>query len=575
MKRNLLISFTIIVFAIYSCSESFLDYAPKGKVTDEQLNTPANADKLCTAAYAALGNDEWRCPFTFMWPYGSVRGGDAYKGGGSVADQILYDYIEKFNLVQPENGRLDEIWVAIFDGIMRANDAMQRLSGLTDSDFPLKTQRFAEMRFIRGHFYFLLKILFKYPPYIDEAVAQDDRVTIGNDLLTNNELWNKIAEDFQFAVSNLPINQSQVGRVTKGGAQAYLAKVRLYQAYEQNEDNQVTNINATRLTEVVQLCNEVINSGKWSLVSDFGYNFLYPYTENNSESVFAIQYSVGDGTPDGRINKAASLNYNMAPPYGCCSFHAASREMVNSFKTDVNGLPLYDTYNDDVMEDSIDFWINYIDPRLDHTASIPTHPFKYQPDFIAKRSWQRVPEVYGPYTPMKEIAQASCPCFKKIGSFFGSSTNIDIIRYDDVLLWLAEAYIELGQEDLALPLINQVRERAANSTEMLKYLDGRYPSNYNCKPYVDGVNCTWTQDYARKALRWERRVEFAMEGFRFFDLTRWGVAAEVCNVYFEVEKTRCVNLASANFTKNRDEYLPIPTNQIVYSNGLYVQNKNW
>jgi hypothetical protein len=576
MKQFISIILVITASFVMSCSESFLDFTPKGKVTDEQLNNPEKVEQLCTAAYASLGNDEWAVPFTHMWVWGSVRGGDAYKGGGSVSDQGQYDQLEKFNLVTVDLGRLDEIWVAVYQGIARANDAMQRLNNLTVEEFPNKTQRLAEMRFIRGHFHFLMKIIFKYIPYIDETISQNDRALVGNSELTNIELWDKIAADFQFAADNLPPAQLQVGRPNQVAAWAYLAKVRLYEAYEQDEDNQVISINTARLNEVVDLCDDVIGSGKYSLVSDFGNNFLYPLSENNSESIFAIQYSVNDGTTDGRINKASSLNYNMAAPYGCCSFHAPSQELVNAFRTDpATGLPLFDTYNATVMRDSIDFWTNGVDPRLDHTIGVPTHPFKYDPTFIAKKSWQRVPEVYGQYTPMKEIAHYKCPCFKKVGPFFGSSTNWTILRYDDVLLMKAEALIELGREAEALPVINEVRNRAANSTAMLKYSNGDPVANYNVQPYIDGVNCTWTQDYARQAMRWERRVEFAMEGPHFFDLVRWGIAAEVINAYFEIEKTRIPNLASAQFTLGRDEYLPIPQNQITLTNGLYVQNANW
>lgn len=576
MKRLLFFISLIIFVLVISCKKDFLDYSPKGKVTDEQLNTPANVDGLCTAAYAALGNDEWQVPFTHMWVWGSVRGGDAYKGGGSVADQGQYDQLEKFNLVTVDLGRLDEIWVALTQNAGRANDALQRLSKMTDAQFPNKTIRTAEMRFLRGHFNFLLKILFKNIPYVDETIAKSERGKVGNTVLTSDQIWDNIAADFQFAVDNLPLTQAQVGRANKMSAWAYLAKVRLYQAYTQDANNQVTDVNAALLQQVVTLCNSVVNSGKYSLVSDYGYNFLYPYSENNSESIFSVQYSISDGTTDGRINKASSLNYNMSPAYGCCSFHAASQELVNAFKTDpATGLPQFGTYNNVAMKDSIDFWTNGVDPRLDHTTSVPTHPYKYQPAIIAKRNWQRVPEVYGPYTNMKEIAQATCPCFKKVGAFFGSSTNWSIIRYDDVLLMLAEAYIELGNQDLALPLINQIRLRASNSTGMIKYTNGSSAANYKCNQYVPGVNCTWTKDFARQAMRMERRLEFAMEGYYFFDLVRWGVAADVINKYFSVEKTRIVNLASAQFTKGRDEYLPIPQNQITLTEGLYKQNNNW
>ena len=153
-----------------------------------------------------------------------------------------------------------------------------------------------------------------------------------------------------------------------------------------------------------------------------------------------------------------------------------------------------------------------------------------------------------------------------------SSKNWELIRFSDVLLWKAEALIELGQYQDALPLINQVRQRAANSTARLKQANGSYTSSYKVATYQPGVNCTWTQDYARQALRTERRLEFALEGNRFFDLVRWGIADTYLNAYFASESKIRPHLKTAHFTKGRDEYLPIPLNQINYSKGLYKQN---
>jgi len=147
-----------------------------------------------------------------------------------------------------------------------------------------------------------------------------------------------------------------------------------------------------------------------------------------------------------------------------------------------------------------------------------------------------------------------------------------VIRYDDVLLMQAEAYIELGQQNLALPLINQIRTRAAASTGKLKKLDGTFPSHYNCQNYSA---TGWTQDFARKALQWERRLEFATEGSRFFDLVRWGIAEPTLNAYIAVEKTRRPFLATAKFTAGRDEYLPIPQSEITFTKGLYKQNPGY
>ena len=575
--KNIVVWLTVVITVTVSSScKKFLDYSPKGVVTSEQLNTPVNVEKMVTAAYATLSNDDWTFPYNHMWPYGSVRGGDAYKGGGSVGDQGQYDQMEKFNLVQADNGGVNTIWSNIYFNIARVNDAIRRIGAISDADFPNKKMRLGEMRFLRGHYHFLLKILFKKIPYQNDQVAQDERGKVPNDEFTDMQLWEKIAEDFQFAVDNLPPSQAEVGRANKYAAYAYLAKLRLYQAYEQDASHKVVTINATTLGKVVEACNAVINSGKYNLVSDFANNWLYPLSENNSESIFAVQYSVNDGTPNGKVNLSSGLNYNMAPPYGCCSFHAPSQNLVNAFKTNLaTGLPLLDTYNNTLMRDSIDFWTNGVDPRLDHTIGVPTHPFKYIPSFISQVTWQRVPPVYGRYTSMKEIAQYTSPAFKKVGAFFGSATNWAILKYNDVLLWKAEALIELNRQSEALPLINMIRERAANSTALLKYANGQPVANYNVKPYIDGVNITWSRENARKALQFERRLEFAMEGSHFFDLVRWGIAKDFINAYFASEKAIIPNLNSANFTAGRDEYFPIPTVQITYTAGLYKQNPGY
>lgn len=271
----------------------------------------------------------------------------------------------------------------------------------------------------------------------------------------------------------------------------------------------------------------------------------------------------------------SSHNYSLAPGYGCCGWSQPSQAMVNAFKTDASGLPMFDTYNDTQMKDSIDFLTNGVDPRLDHTVGIPGHPYKYSPSFIYKSSWARTPTIYGPYSTMKEMLRPDDPGLRKVGAFFGTAKNSDIIRYADVLLWKAEALIELGRQNEALPLINLLRVRAKNSTVRLKKTDGSNPSNYRMGQYIDGVNCVWTKDFARKALQWERRIEFAMESPRFFDLVRWGIATETLNAYLAVEKTRHSYLQNASFTKGKDEYLPIPQAQIDLTEGLYKQNNGW
>lgn len=574
MKYKFIISFALILIGA-SCSDKFLDFYPKGVVNSSQLTGVPVAEGLVISAYAQLANTTWSAAYSTDWVWGSLRSDDSYKGGNGPADNQAMSNLETFNLLDPTTGTFVAAWPGIYAQLSRANIALRTLNAITDAEMPLRNVRIAEMKFLRGHFHFILKRLYKYIPYIDENAKPEDLITISNRLYTNDQLWDKIAEDFQFAYDNLPTSQPQKGRANKYAAAAYLAKLRLYQAYEQDESNNVININQEKLQQVVTLTDFVINSGVYSLNPNFGENFTYGY-ENGPESIFAIQFSVNDGTTNGKIGTEYGLNYNMEPKFGCCGFHVPSANLVNAFRTQ-GGLPMFSTFDDVEMKTPADFQNNTFDPRLDHTASLPTHPFKYDQTYIAQNSWVRAGAVYGFFSAMKETQLPTCSCLKKVGAFFGTSQNVDLIRFDDVMLMKAEALIELDQKDLALPIINAIRTRAGSpeSTSWITWSSGPNAgkgfSNYNIGTYASFPD----KDYARKALQWERRMEFAMESPRFHDLVRWGIASETMNAHFAKDKTRHGFLSSANFKDGRDEYLPIPQDQINLSLGLYKQNSGW
>lgn len=571
MKILHYIAFCLVMTALASC-ESFLDINPKQTLGDEQLNTPDNVEKLVIAAYSSLGNDWFDNGANTPWPYGDLRGGDAYKGGAGTGDMGDWNLYETFTSMRVDVGGIDRKWYRQYVAISRANNALARINSLSEEAFPAKMIRAAEMRFLRAHYLFELKLLFKHIVFIDETLPADDYIHVSNVEYTSAGMWEKIIEEFRFAVENLPEDNKDKGRANKYVAKAYLAKALLYAAYEQNEQNEVISIDKTKLEEVVSLVTEL--SGRYSLATDFAHNFLWEY-ENGSESVFAVQCSNNDETLHGRLDWGAMLSYPMNSEYGCCGFHQPSQHFVNAFKTDENGLPLFTTFNDSDIRTPQDMQDHPVDPRLMHTVAIPGLPYKYSPGFIFAENWNRQPETYGVFMSLKEVVMYDCPCFEKVNPFMSSSKNRDIIRYDDVLLWKAEALIELGRQQEALPIINELRIRAQKSTDYLIDAQGTPTGNFVVHPYVDGVNCSWTQDFARQALRWERRLELGMEGFRFFDLVRWGIAAEYMNAYFQVEKTKRDYLNSAYFTKNRDEYFPIPLAQINFSKKLYQQNYGW
>ncbi len=569
--HNSIYATLIISIFLMSCTQDFLNLNPKGSIALENIQDAEGAELLVIAAYAGLGNGGEHSNIS-DWIYGSVRSDDTYKGGASTGDFPYMHRVETFtNLVDEVN--IHNVWRWNYEWIARANLALKIVNQLGPEEYPQQLQRQAELRFLRAHFYFKLIPLFKNVPWIDEHTTEFN--TVSNREYTLNQLYDKLAEDFQFAADVLPETQQEVGRPTKFAATAYLAKIKLYQAYEQDENHNVTAINASKLNEVVALTDAVITSGKYRLSGDFAENFIFEY-ENGPESIFAIQFSVDDGTPiGGRLNWGNNLNYHMAPQYGCCWFNIPSQNLVNSFKTNNDGLPLFETFDDTEMSAPEDFLTNGVDPRLGHTVGAPGHPFKYDPSFIYQTAYARAPEVYGYFSPMRETEHYSSPALRVDGSRRATARNQDVIRYADVILWKAEALIELGRYTETLPLINMLRTRAKNSLERIKLTDGTHAANYHINEYIDGVNISWTQETSRHALRWERRLEFATESPRFFDLVRWGITSEVLNEYLAHESQRRSYLRGVTFQKGRDEYLPIPQQEIDLSEGLYQQNPGY
>jgi hypothetical protein len=577
-KYTNIVTICLSILFLTSCSSDFLDYEPTGVLSSGNVATAENADALVTAAYAAIGNDEMVGPITNQWVYGSVRSDDAYKGGGGRGDVDVIDTYEQYNTTIADYGdwMLPRTWTNHYKAISRANFALSVINAIPDAEYPLKKVRQAELRFLRAHSHFMLKLLFNKVPYITEELTQEDILKTSNDL-SSDELWDKIAEDFKFAYDNLEQSQEQVGRADKNAAAAYLAKLNLYQAYKQNDAHQVTSVDAAKLQEVIDYADKVTGA----LESDYGFDFLDGH-DNGAESIWAVQFSINDGTNTGRVSFVTGLNSPHGTPlYGCCGFHMASQNMVNAFKTDSNGLPLLDTFNNSDIFNSITNGVApltagvTLDPRIDHTVGVPGRPFKYKNtlnasgDMVYNFSWARDPGVYGYFGNMKEQQSPDCSCYVKNGPFIGTSKNVDFIRYADVLLFKAEALIQLNRYAEALPIINQIRARAAASGSMP--LAAGASNVYKVEPYTSFSS----KDYAMKALMFERRLEFGMEGPRFFDLVRWGIAEPVLNAYLNVEKTKRDFLTNAKFTAGRDEYYPIPQREIDFTAGLYKQNPGY
>jgi hypothetical protein len=288
------ISIVLTILLVLGCND-FLDETPNGVLSSDQVNDP---EKLLTAAYSALGNDHYDVPLS-LWPYGTVRSDDAYKGGSGPQDIQVFHFFEVSNNIMTNFSEVDRLWFQCYVAISRVNNAIKAIKEAEGIEN--REAKFGEARFLRGHFYFILKILFKHIPYMDENTPIDDYEKVSNREFTNDELWQKIADDFQYAANNLPEVQSEIGRANKYAAAAYLAKTYLYKAYRQDntDKNAVTSINEDDLKKVLDN-TEIVLSSNYTLETDFGFNFLPGNYENGQEAIFSVQYSKDDGTKFGR-----------------------------------------------------------------------------------------------------------------------------------------------------------------------------------------------------------------------------------------------------------------------------------
>lgn len=576
MKRNFKLriisaSMLLLLMFFYACKEDFLEIAPTGQLANEQLKSKAGIEGLLIGAYAMLRGQGGFYDGPSNWVGGSVLGGEANKGSNN-GDQSQIQPIQRYETL-PNSGDspVDQKWRADFEGISRANAVLRILKeagpDVTDAD---KKRISAEARFLRGHYYFDLKKNYNNVPFIDETVDYGS----GVEKVTNTvDIWPKIQDDFKYAVDNLPETQSAVGRSNKWAATAYLAKTYLFQK---------------KYAEAKTLFTDVINNGKTSggkkygLVAKYGDLFNAAF-DNNDETVFAVQFAANTGA----INNANTENVLNFPynggPGGCCGFFQPSFELVNSFRTNANGLPLTDgSYNTGANQVKNDFGLltkdafttdaGNLDPRLDHSVGrrgIPYLDWGPHPGF----DWIRDQGYAGPYAPKKYVYPKSQEKTLTDASGWTNgyvATNYPIIRFADVLLMAAEAEIETGGLEKAREYVNLVRARAANPASWVKNPDGS-----NAASYVIGLyNTPWTdKGVATTAVRFERKLELSGEGHRFYDLVRWGVAESVLNAYLQYEGAKLtVALGGAKFTPNQDEYFPIPQAQIDRQPGVLKQN---
>ncbi len=557
MKKNILLFGLFALLGIIACRDKFLDVTPLGVLNQKNLSTKAGVDLILTGAYSLLDGVQTNVNSPYPdwtsssdnWVYGSVYSDDAYKGSNS-GDQPEISSIETYTHTS-DFTHFRGKWRAAYDGVARANDVIQLVPKTTDMLDAEKTTVIAQARFLRGHYHFEAKKVFNKVPYIDDKIYD---ITNANSTKVPNDkdIWSNIEADLKFAYDNLPARfAGQPGRANRWSAGAMLAKAYLFQK---------------KYAEAKPIFERIIAEGGYKLVDKFHDNHNGA-TNNNSESIFEIQFSVNDGAGiSNNGNRGHTLNY----PYAgkalttCCGFFQPSQNLVNAYKTDANGLPLLDTWNQtDVPGDNSQTFAGSLDPRLDWTVGRDGVPYLdwslHEKEYIRDRAYA------GPFSPKKQS-----PLRSQVGSLTWTNNprqnanNYRMIRLSHVMLWLAECEVELPSGDLekARGLVNQIRKRASNPDGFVKMSDGKAAGNYVVKEYLD----PWSnRETARKAVRFEMRIEWAMEGHRFFDLVRWGVADVVLNEYLTTEQTKRTYLRGAKFKKGKHEYFPIPNQEILNS----------
>lgn len=570
MKKILYSVLTVLALVgTTSCSDFLDDQKPQGVLDSDMVKEPSNVDNLVISAYAVFTTAEDINSSFSMWNF-DVRSDDAYKGGNGTSDGDVFHQLEIEQGVLTTNWNINDMWVRLYNCISRVNSAISVLETTSDS-YQLKTQRLGEMKFLRAYAHFLLKRLYKNIPFIMDAnLKQEDYNTLSNTEFNNDEGWQQIINDVEYAYSVLPVKQTDKGRPSKAAAAAFLTKAYLYKAYRQDDpsSNQVTSINREDLLKVIEYSNpDIYSAGGFDLEADFHNNFR-PETqyENGVESIWAMQYSINDGTKNGNLNWSYGLIVPNIPGVtdGGCDFYKPSQNLVNAYRTDADGHPFIDTFNNkdyDLTQDA--------DPRLFLTVGLTGLPYEFNSKYMmdASSTWSRSNGLYGYYVTLKQNVDPDCGYMVK-GSWWGTPMNRIVFRYADVLLERAEAYAQLNETGEAIKLVNKIRLRAKQSTGMI----ANYPSDYGVKFNISTYNGSYSQEDALKIVKMERRLEMGMESERFFDLVRWGEAEKVLNKYFAEETNNCSIYGEAHFTANKNEYLPIPFSQVAASDGHYTQN---
>ena len=565
-----------VICGLMSCSDFLDEQVPQATLTQDEVKNPEYIDNVLISAYAGLVSIEDMNASFSLWNY-DTRSDDAYVGGSDFSDGEPFHRLEKGVGILTTDWPFSSIWTRFYNYLSRVSLSIDILASADQNNATIQ-QRTAEMKFLRAYGHFQLKRLFKKIPFVNKLnMTEEDYNNLSNTEYTNDEGWQQIINDLEDAYKVLPETQTEKGRPTKAACAAFLAKVYLYKAYRQDDanSNQVTAINEADLQKVVEYTNPAIyTKAGYGLEPDMHNNFRpEEQYENGKESIWAIQYSKNDGTVYGNLNFSYRLIVPCIPKVhdSGCDFYKPSHNLVSAYRTNSDGLPMLDTFAD---EEYTVGSAQTVDPRLFVTVGVPGTPYMFNPSFMIAESnaWSRSGGTFGYFVSLKQnVDPALTDSYLYLcDSQWASSMNRIVLRYADVLLMRAEAQAQLGQTSEAIALVNQVRERAAGMAT--SSVVSNYSNKYGVHYAVGKYSGSYSKDEAMKIIKMERRLELVMESERFFDMVRWGDAATVLNKYYSTESEKMNFLSGSQFTANKNEYLPVPFEQMAASNGHYTQN---
>jgi hypothetical protein len=559
--------------SLFSCGKDWLEVRPESTVDQYSLANKEGIEAILVGAYSMLDGVSSRSggweSASSNWVYGSIRGLEANKGtdaGDSWAGAGLITFNETAS-----NDYLNGKWKEIYEAVSRTNCAIMVTEQALEDGTISREQAdlfLQQARALRGWYHFEAWRMWKMIPYIDENTDQ-------NKVTNTEDVRGKIISDLQEG-TKLPDNMGAIGRFNGTVSKVLLAKALM----QMNHDY----AGALTLLADVKVNGRKPDGSPIGLAPTYGEIFDI-VNRNGIESVYTVQYSVNDGSAgwNGGYGEVLNFPYKSGDsPAGCCGFFQPTQEFVNSFRTS-GGLPLIDfSYNDNPVKsdqglkpsDPFTEDTGPLDPRLDWSVGRRGIPY-WDWGIHSGSDWVRDQTYAGPYSPKKQVYKKSQEGqYTDVTSWTSGFTanGYRMIRYADVLLLLAECQIETGDLPGALTNINFVRARASNAAGFVKEADGvTNAANYQIITYPSFPD----QDYARKALYMERKLELGQEGHRWFDLNRWGITVKELNRALAYEKTTPwgPNMYYNATVGQEDITYPIPQRQIDISNGRLVQNR--